>query len=134
MQLQQQGASQVTIAALVGLNRDTVRCYLNASSFPEITRPGKRSHLDPYKTYLQQRWAEGEQNVKHLLVELREQGYRQARTIVYDYLRTLPKLPEEGNASVAQKKSVVDSATQTAPSAREAPRLFLSNTQNQRIS
>jgi len=134
MQLHQQGASQVTIAALVGLNRDTVRRYLNASSFPEITRPGKRSHLDPYKTYLQQRWAEGEQNVKHLLVELREQGYRQGETIVYDYLRTLRKLPEEGDASVAQKKSVVDSAAQRALSAREAAWLFVCNPQKLRIS
>src|SRR5260370_31647747 len=120
MQLQQQGASQVTSAALVGLNRDTVRCYLNASSFPEITRPGKRSHLDPYKTYLQQRWAEGEQNVKHLLVELREQGYRQGETIVYDYLRTLRKPPEGMGISEVQKTTAVHSSAQRALSVGEA--------------
>src|SRR2546423_13279849 len=76
-----QCTSQVTIAALLGLHRDTVRRYLTASSFPEITRPGKQSRLDPYKAYLQQRWAEGEQNVKHLLVELRERGYDRARPL-----------------------------------------------------
>ena len=55
MHLRQQGASQVAITALVGLNRDTARRYLNASGFPEVTHPGKQSHLDPYKDYLQQR-------------------------------------------------------------------------------
>jgi hypothetical protein len=40
------------IAALVGLDRNTVRRYINAPSFPEILRPGKRSKLDPHKAYL----------------------------------------------------------------------------------
>jgi transposase len=81
MQLHEQGASQVRIAALMGLHRDTVRRYLTASSFPEIMRPGKRSRLDPYRKYLQQRWAEGEQNVKHLLVELRERDIDRVRPL-----------------------------------------------------
>ena len=134
MRLHEQGASQVTIAALMGLHRDTVRRYLNAGSFPEITRPGKRSRLDPYKAYLQQRWAEGERNVKHLLVELRERGYRQGETIVYDYLRTLRLQPEGVDASVVQKKTAVRSAAQTALSAREAAWLFVCNPQKLRIS
>jgi transposase len=134
MQLHQQGASQVAIAALVGLNRDTVRRYLNASGFPEITRPGKRSHLDPYKDYLRQRWAEGERNVKRLLVELRERGFRQGETIVYDYLRTLRQQPEGVDASVVRKKTAVRSAAQPALSAREAAWLFVCNPQKLRIS
>jgi transposase len=134
MQLHEQGDSQVRIAALMGLHRDTVRRYLTASSFPEIMRPGKRSRLDPYKKYLQQRWAEGEQNVKHLLVELRERGYRQGETIVYEYLRTLRKPPEGTDASEVQKKTTVHSAAQRALSAREAAWLFVCNPQKLRIS
>src|SRR2546423_3332622 len=114
-----QCTSQVTIAALLGLHRDTVRRYLTASSFPEMTRPGKRSRLDPYKAYLQQRWAEGEQNVKHLLVELRERGYRQGETIVYDYLRTLRKPPEGMDAPEAQKPTAAHSAPPRARAARK---------------
>ncbi len=54
--LHQQGVNQVAIAALVGLDRNTVRRYINAPSFPEILRPGKRSILDPHKkAYLQER-------------------------------------------------------------------------------
>ena len=127
MRLHEQGASQVTIAALMGLHRDTVRRYLTASSFPEMTRPGKQSRLDPYKAYLQQRWAEGEHTVKHLLVELRERGYRQGETIVYDYLRTLQHQPEGMEISQVQKQTTVRSAAQTALSAREAAWLFACN-------
>ena len=134
MRLHEQGASQVTIAALMGLHRDTVRRYLTASSFPEITRPGKRSHLDPYKNYLQQRWAEGEHQVKRLLVELRERGYRQGETIVYDYLRTLPHQPEGMEASQVQKQTTGRSAAQRALSAREAAWLFACNPHKLRIS
>jgi len=134
MHLHQQGASQVAIAALVGLNRDTVRRYLTASGFPEISRPGKRSHLDPYKDYLQQRWAEGERKVKRLLVELRERGYRQGETIVYEYLRTLRQQPEGVSASEMRKNAAVRSATQTALSAREAAWLFVCNPQKLRIA
>jgi transposase len=134
MQLHEQGASQVTIAALMGLHRDTVRRYLTASSFPESMRPGKRSRLDPYKKYLQQRWETGEHNVKHLLVELGERGYRQGETIVYDYLRTLRKPPEGMDTSEVQKKTAVHSAAQRALSAREAAWLFVCNPQKLRIS
>jgi transposase len=115
------------------LHRDTVRRYLTASSFPEITRPGKRSRLDPYKDYLQQRWAAGERNVKHLLVELRERGYRQGETIVYDYLRTLRKAPEGKDTSQMQKQTPVRAAAQTALSAREAAWLFACNPHKLRL-
>jgi transposase len=134
MHLHEQGANQITIAALTGLHRDTVRRYLTASGFPEITRPGKRSRLDPYKDYLQQRWAAGERNVKHLLVELRERGYQQGETIVYDYLRTLRQAPEGMDASVVQKQAPGRFAAQTALSAREAAWLFACNPHKLRLS
>ena len=133
MQLHEQGASQVSIAALMGLHRETIRRYLNAPGFPEIKRPGKRSRLDPYKEYLKQRWAQGEHNVKCLLVELRGRGYQQGKTIVYDYLRTLRKLPEGRDPSEEHKNIAVDSAAQKALSAREAAWLFVCNPHKLRI-
>lgn len=133
MQLHEQGASQVTIAALMGLHRETVRRYLNAPGFPEIKRPGKRSRLDPYKEYLKQRWAQGEHNGKRLVGELRERGYRQGETIVYDYLRTLRKLPEGRDPSEVHKDITSDSTAQKALSAREAAWLFVCNPQKLRI-
>jgi transposase len=134
MHLHAQGASQSAIATQIGLHRETVRRYLNAGTFPEITRPGKRSRLDPYKAYLQQRWAEGEHQVKRLLAELRERGYRQGETIVYEYLRTLRKPAEGVDASVVQQQTTGRSATQTALSAREAAWLFVCKPQKLRLS
>jgi transposase len=132
MHLHEQGASQVAIATLVGLHRDTVRRYLSAAGFPEMPRPGKRSRLDPYKDSLQQRWAEGEHHVKRLLVELEERGYRQGETSVYDYLRTLRQQPAWMELYQRRKKAAVRSATQTTLSAREAAWLFVCNPQKLR--
>jgi transposase len=87
--LHEQGFSQVAIAAQVGLDRDTVRRYIRSESLPEIVRPGRRSRLDPYKGYLNKRWTTGQRNIRHLLSEIRAQGYRAGETIVYDYLRGL---------------------------------------------
>src|SRR5579884_2209160 len=67
MKLHEQGASQVAIAHLVGLDRDTVRRYIRAPGFPEIVRRDRHhSKLDPYKDYLQQRLQEGQKNATHL--------------------------------------------------------------------
>jgi transposase len=134
MELHRPGASQVAIAALVGLHRDTVRRYLNAPSFPEITRPGKRSSLDPYKRYLQHRWVEGERNGKHLLIELRERGYRHGETIVYDYLRTLREQPAWMERYQACKNSSTRTGSPEVLSAREAAWLFVCNPRKLRLS
>ncbi len=84
----EQGASQVAIAALVGLDRNTVRLYLRATAFPEIVRLGRhKSKLDPYKDYLHQRLQAGQRNATHLLAQLQKQGYCGGSTIVRDYMR-----------------------------------------------
>ncbi len=134
IKLHQQGASQVAIATLVGLHRDTVRRYINAASFPEIVRPGKRSKLDPYKAYLRERWAAGQHNSKQLLAELREQGYRQGETIVYDYLRSMRDRPEWREAYTSTKKQQAHSTSQSDLSAREAAWLFACNPQKLRLT
>lgn len=45
------------------------------------------SQLDPYKPYLDKRWAEGHTNAVHLHAELKELGYRGNYQIISDYLR-----------------------------------------------
>ena len=87
IRLHEQGVSQVAIAEMVGLNRDTVRRSITAPAFPEIMRPKCGSKLDPYKAYLHQRWAEGQQNVTHVIKEIRAQGYQGDESIVHDYLK-----------------------------------------------
>jgi transposase len=128
IKLHEQGASQVAIAHLVGLDRDTVRRYIRAPGFPEIVRPGRRhSKLDPYKDYLQQRVQEGQRNATHLIEELRARGYQGGGTIVRDYLRNLCPQPE-WHTAYQQIKQEMQSGTVQAPlSAREAAWLFVCN-------
>jgi transposase len=134
IKLHQQGASQVAIAVLVGLDRDTVRRYINSAGFPEIVRPGKRSKLDPYKPYLRARWAEGARNIKHLLAELRERGYRHGETIVYDYLRSMRKQSAQQQAAPASGKKLAHVGSRLSLSAREAAWLFACNPQRLRLA
>lgn len=132
--LHQQGASQVAIAAFLGLHRDTVRRYINAASFPEIVRPGKRSKLDPYKAYLRERWNAGQHNIKQLVSELRERGYRQGKTIVYDYLQSVREQPAWLTAYAATKKTKTRVASSSALSPREAAWLFARNPQKLQLT
>lgn len=132
--LHQQGASQVAIAALLGLHRDTVRRYLNAADFPEIVRPGKRSTLDPYKAHLRERWNAGQHNIKQLVSELRERGYRHGETIVYDYLRSMREQPAWLEAYAATKKTQTRAASSSPLSPREAAWLFACNPQKLRLT
>ena len=132
--LHQQGVSQVAIAARVGLHRDTVRRYLNAPDIPEIVRPSKRSKLDPYKAYLHERWAAGEHNIKRLVAELRERGYQQGETLVYDYLRGMREQPAGQQASMAPKKRQAHAASHVSLSAREAAWLFSRNPEKLRLT
>jgi transposase len=132
--LHQQGASQVAIAALLGMHRDTVRRYINAVGFPEIVRPGKRSKLDPYKAYLRERWNSGQHNIKQLVSELQERGYRQGETIVYDYLRSRREQPAWLEAYAATKKTQTHATSSSPLSAREAAWLFACNPQKLRLT
>ena len=58
------------------ITRATVSRYLKATSFPErAPYPRLESKLDPYHTYLSERWAAGETNGRQLWQELQSQGF-----------------------------------------------------------
>ncbi len=103
IKLHEQGVSQVAIATLLGLDRDTVRHYIKAPSFPEIVRPKRGSLLDPYKQYLRERWATGQCTARSLFAELRARGYQGGATLVSDYLRPLREHPDWWDAYQQQK-------------------------------
>jgi transposase len=127
MKLHEQGASQVAIATILNLHRDTVRRYITAPSFPEIVRPHRRSKLDPYKEYLHERLGEGEQNVTHLIAELRTRGYEGGDTIVFDYLRSLQDAPAWMETYQQAKQWKARGTSGNPLSARTAAWLFVCN-------
>ncbi|MFE5301893.1 ISL3 family transposase [Streptomyces sp. NPDC056632] len=82
-----QGLSERAVARHLGWSRNTVRRYARAARWQDMMkgRPRQRaSILDPYKPYLERRWAEtgGKITGLALLEEVRERGYRGGHTVL----------------------------------------------------
>jgi transposase len=92
-ELHAQGWPMRAIGRELGLNRNTVRTYLRAPSFPErqprvLRQPGV---LDPFIPYLIERWNAGCRNGTALWKEIVERGYRGKRVTVFSFLTRLRK-------------------------------------------
>jgi transposase len=81
-QLYREGFSQKAISRLLGMERKTVRRFLRAQEFPERVASKRYSHLDRFRSYLEQRWSEGCHNATQLWREVQEQGYEGCRGMV----------------------------------------------------
>jgi transposase len=91
-QLYQRGLTLSAIAAQTGLDRKTVRKYAYADELPERQSSSRSgSILDPYKPYLLQRWNEGCWTSRHLLDEIRAQGYPGGLTTLITFLGHIRK-------------------------------------------
>ena len=90
--LHQQGVSLHAIARQTGLERKTVRKYIQLEHLPPPQARGQRdSLLDPYKPFILERWQAGCHNAMHLLQELQPLGYTGKRSILRAYLTQLRK-------------------------------------------
>jgi transposase len=117
MALRRQGLSARRIAAALSLSRMTVQRYLRADGFPELVPRAKRpSHLDPYRPYLEERWAAGCRNGRQLLRELAERGFAGKRGILADALTALRR--REARPDEAAVQAVVAQAPLKRESAR----------------
>lgn len=74
--LQSQGQKILQIARDLKISRKTVRRYYFADGFP-VSRslPRQKSKLDPYVTFLQERWNAGCHQTEQLLKKIEQQGY-----------------------------------------------------------
>jgi transposase len=81
-----EGLSKSAIARQFNLTHTTVRRLLQAEEFPERAPRRHRSALDPFRDYLQKRWADGCHNASQLCRELRQKGYQGQRSRVKEYL------------------------------------------------
>ena len=74
--LHQQLVSERDIAQRLKMSRKTVHTFLVSESFPERSkRPYQGSILDPYKSYILDRWKDGCWNGTQLLEEVKKLGY-----------------------------------------------------------
>ncbi|MGI5401342.1 ISL3 family transposase [Streptomyces sp. CA-135486] len=87
-----QGVGLRAIGRQLGLARNTIRRLANAGSADELLVgrwAGRASILDPYKSYLHQRWVEGCTVARRLFEEVRERGYPGGENVVKVYVAKL---------------------------------------------
>jgi len=82
---QSAGQSKRWVAKETGLSRNTVSKYWGWPMCQAKT-PTRYSPISRYETYLRRRWAEGQQNVKTLHLELQQQGYPGAFRSIYRFV------------------------------------------------
>ena len=76
VRLRAQGMTMRGIAQALGIGRRTVRRWLQAGHAPTWRHADRgRSSLDPFRDYLEARWAEGYRNGTGLWREIRERGF-----------------------------------------------------------
>ena len=118
--LRLQGFTLNAIADQVGLDRNTVRKWLQTPSFPERQqRRPETSLLDPFKPYVLERWNGGCHNGAMLLREVAARGYRGSPANFFAYITQLRKasgLPPKKRQGV-QAKPIAD-PTRRIPSSR----------------
>ncbi|MFL5660254.1 MAG: ISL3 family transposase [Ktedonobacteraceae bacterium] len=95
-----QGMTISDIHRKTGLDRKTIRKYLQAEHLPDrAKRQPRRSILGPYRSYLRERVESGCHNGAKLLREIQKQGYKGGASIVRAYVAELeqctPGLPEK---------------------------------------
>ena len=75
MELHRQGVSQRTIGKQLGLNRETVRRYIRAGTFPERATRAYSTLADPFTEHIRQRWERGCHNAAQIARELMAIGF-----------------------------------------------------------
>ncbi|GHO77948.1 transposase [Ktedonobacter sp. SOSP1-85] len=103
MALQQQGMKSIEIAAHMGMAPRTVREWLDRGDIPYSGSRKPRTRLiDPYKTYLLERWQQGCRQGVQLERELRAKGYKGSPRAIYRYLETVDALSFSARKSGSQ--------------------------------
>jgi transposase len=88
--LRQQGWTLQAISQQLGVCTKTVRRYLNRSlPLAPLRRSRRIRLLDPYKSYLLERWNRGCHNASQLLREIRQQGFAGQFSIVREFISKL---------------------------------------------
>jgi transposase len=75
MELHRGGVSQRTIGKQLGLNRETVRRYIRAGTFPERATRVYSTLADPFTDHIRQQWEQGCHNAAQIARELKANGF-----------------------------------------------------------
>ena len=102
-QLQYEGISKRKIAIILKMSRNTINRYWKRTSFLQKFSHQKSNILD-FEDHLIKRWQEGEQKVKVLFEEIKEQGFKHSIKLVYEFVKKYPKTIVESLPEAAKVK------------------------------
>lgn len=121
-ELYRQGGTILGIARQLHLGHRRVRKFVRSPEFPEWGKPARtQSAIDPYRTYLQERWQQGCHATSQLWQELQERGFSGSRMMVYRWVQLQQDKGERATGQSQPNKNTV--ANQGAP--RHLSWLFL---------
>jgi transposase len=111
MELVRGGLPQPDVARRLSIDGRTIRRWVESNGFPEQRPRWRKSSLDRYRDYLEQRWQQGCHNAAQLWRELREKGFKGRPRIVRDWM-----LKHHGTrASEAKKETTVPPVPRISP-------------------
>lgn len=91
------------IARRVGWSRKIVRRVLHEQGCYQPPKPRSVSKLDPFRNMIQDKVEKG-LTISRILRELREEGYSGGRSILADYVRTLPARQAQAPAKTVKRR------------------------------
>ena len=122
VRLRAQGMTLRGIAHALGIGRRTVRRWLRAGHAPTWRHADRgRSSLDPFRNYLEARWAEGYRNGTGLWREIRERGFAGQSGIVRQWAAR-----QRRQDPSADLTTPTNSPKAQPPTVRKAARLLMS--------
>ena len=89
-ELKGKGFHVSAIARQTGLDRKTVRKYLDLTTLSDVPRI-RSNKLEPYKAYLLEHWQNGQRTVKQLWLDIRALGFTGCHSVVAEYLAQVRK-------------------------------------------
>ncbi len=92
-ELAAQGYSPYDIRKMLHLHEHTVRKYLRMEHFVDYRHCPVDSSVEPYREYLEARWAQGPVMIKTLWLELQELGFSGCYKSVWNFVRDWPLPP-----------------------------------------
>ncbi len=120
VRLRGQGMTIRGIAQALGIGRKTVRRWLGAGHAPTWRHADRgRSSLDPFRDYLETRWAAGYRNGTGLWRQIRERGFAGQSGVVRQWAARRQDPPADRATPASPPKA-------QPPTARKAARLLMS--------
>ncbi|MDO9714446.1 ISL3 family transposase [Paracraurococcus lichenis] len=120
------GASISAIARQLGLDRKTLRHWLQAGTVPTWHKPRRGSMLDPYRDHLERRWSEGCHNAARLWQELVALGFPGRTAIVGAWATERRRAAPTGSSMPV----TAEGKPWRPPSGRRVVRLLMADARN----